>query len=101
MIGGRAMNCIAMYPSLKNRFAAALTSAALFTFPLSAFEARAQQATFESSAGELEVRTVARGLANPWALAFLPDGTMLVTERAGRMRIVSGEGQVSPPLKGV
>ena len=60
-----------------------------------------QSAKFESSAGELEVQTVARGLAKPWALAFLPDGAMLVTERAGRMRIVSGEGQVSPPLKGV
>jgi glucose/arabinose dehydrogenase len=62
---------------------------------------RGEQPGFGSSAGELEVRTIARGLVNPWALAFLPDGTMLVTERAGRMRIVSAEGQVSPPLKGV
>jgi aldose sugar dehydrogenase len=62
---------------------------------------RGEQPAFGSSAGELEVRTIARGLANPWALAFLPDGKMLVTERAGRMRIVSAEGQVSPPLKGV
>ena len=62
---------------------------------------RGQAPAFGSSAGELEVRTVARGLANPWALAFLPDGTMLVTERPGRMRIVTGEGQVSAPLKGV
>src|SRR4029079_19019003 len=50
---------------------------------------------------ELEVRTIARGLSNPWALAFLPDGKMLVTERPGRMRIVNAEGQISPPLKGV
>ncbi len=62
---------------------------------------RGQAPAFGSSAGELEVRTVARGLANPWALAFLPDGTMLVTERPGRMRIVTGDGQISPPLKGV
>jgi len=34
-------------------------------------------------------------------LAFLPDGRMLVTERPGRMRIVTAEGQLSPPLKGV
>ena len=62
---------------------------------------RGEEPAFDSSAGELEVRTIARGLVNPWALTFLPDGTMLVTERPGRMRLVSAEGQVSPPLKGV
>jgi glucose/arabinose dehydrogenase len=35
---------------------------------------------------------VTTGLENPWALAFLPDGRMLVTERPGRMRIVSADG---------
>src|SRR6266702_7668759 len=68
---------------------------------LIATSTRGEQLAFDSSAGELEVRTVARGLVNPWALAFLPDGTMLVTERPGRMRIVTTEGQLSPPLKGV
>ena len=63
--------------------------------------ARPEQPAFGSSAGELEVRTIASGLVNPWALAFLPDGKMLVTERPGRMRIVTAEGQISPPLKGV
>ena len=62
---------------------------------------RGEEPVFGSSAGELEVRTIARGLSNPWALAFLPDGKMLVTERPGRMRIVNAEGQISPPLKGV
>src|ERR1043166_4960594 len=62
---------------------------------------RGEQPAFGSSAGELEVRTIARGLVNPWALAFLPDGTMLVTERPGRMRIVTSEGQLSPPIEGV
>jgi aldose sugar dehydrogenase len=62
---------------------------------------RGENTSFTSSAGQLEVQTVASGLVNPWALAFLPDGRMLVTERPGRMRIVTPEGQLSPPLKGV
>ena len=50
--------------------------------------AKAQQ-TFRSSAGDVTVETVASGLEHPWALAFLPDGRMLVTERPGRLRIVT------------
>ncbi len=44
---------------------------------------------------------VARGLQNPWAVAFIGDGRMLVTERPGRMRVVEADGRVGPPLKGV
>ncbi|MBS9475558.1 PQQ-dependent sugar dehydrogenase [Ancylobacter sp. VKM B-3255] len=54
-----------------------------------------------SSAGPLMVETVAAGLENPWGLAFLPDGRMLVTERPGRLRIVSRNGTVSDPVAGV
>jgi glucose/arabinose dehydrogenase len=56
---------------------------------------------FHSSAGDLEVQTAAKGLDHPWALAFLPDGRMLVTERPGRMRIVGKDGTPSPALAGV
>lgn len=62
---------------------------------------RGQSTSFQSSAGQLDVQTFASGLVHPWALAFLGDGRMLVTERPGRMRIVSTEGQLSPPLKNV
>jgi len=44
---------------------------------------------------------VAQGLENPWAMAFVGDGHLLVTERPGRMRIVSPQGVVGPPLDGV
>src|SRR5690606_3677231 len=50
---------------------------------------------------DVMVETVAEGLIHPWAIAFLPDGRMLVTERPGRMRLVNMEGQVTAPLEGV
>ncbi len=49
----------------------------------------------------LQVDRVARGLEHPWGLQFLPDGRFLVTERPGRLRIVSKDGKISPPVKGV
>jgi glucose/arabinose dehydrogenase len=63
--------------------------------------AGANAQTFASSAGELKVETIASGLVHPWSVAFLPDGRMLVTERPGRMRIVTRDGRLSAPLDGV
>lgn len=57
--------------------------------------------TFPSENGPVQVETVASGLEHPWGLAFLPDGRMLVTERPGRLRLVSADGTLSAPLKGV
>jgi glucose/arabinose dehydrogenase len=51
--------------------------------------------------GVVTVETVASGLEHPWALAFLPDGRILVTERPGRLRIVAPSGRVSEPFGGV
>jgi glucose/arabinose dehydrogenase len=51
--------------------------------------------------GPFRVETVARGLEHPWALAFLPDGRIILTERAGRVRIVEASGKLSAPLDGV
>ena len=51
--------------------------------------------------GNLKVETIATGLRNPWGLAFLPDGRMLVTERPGQMRIIARDGTKSAPLENV
>lgn len=59
-------------------------SLGLFAAPLLATPALAQRA-----AGP---RPLATGLENPWALAFLPDGAMLVTERPGRLRLIAATG---------
>jgi glucose/arabinose dehydrogenase len=81
---------------------AVLSAAIVLTAPfVIAAAARGESTTFKSSAGPLSVKTVASGLVHPWGLAFLPDGRMLVTERPGRIRIVTSDGVLSPPLKGV
>jgi glucose/arabinose dehydrogenase len=53
------------------------------------------------NAQDLSVQAVATGLEHPWALAFLPGGRFLVTERPGRMRVVSADGHIGPALPGV
>lgn len=64
-------------------------------------EARAVDQVFKTEKATVRVTTVAGGLEHPWGLAFLPGGGMLVTEREGRLRLVSADGAVSAPLQGV
>ncbi len=78
-----------------------MTKTFAFAVALLALPQVAQAQTFKSSAGDIKVETVAEGLVHPWALAFLPDGRMLVTERPGRMRIVTPDGKLSAPLGNV
>ena len=58
--------------------------------------------TVQSEKHAFRVVTLVRGLQNPWSIAFLPDGRMLVTEREGRLRIVSKDFKLDPkPVEGL
>jgi glucose/arabinose dehydrogenase len=48
-----------------------------------------------------DVVTVVEALQNPWGLAFLPNGKMLITERPGRLRVLSADGKLSAPVAGL
>lgn len=48
---------------------------------------------YQTTEYEIRVDLIADGLSNPWSIAFLPDGDMLVTERAGRLRLIR-DGQL-------
>ncbi|MBP7468473.1 MAG: PQQ-dependent sugar dehydrogenase [Thauera sp.] len=73
-----------------------LLAAALVAGPVAA-----RDLIVRTEAGSVKLTEVASGLQNPWSLAFLPDGRMLVTERPGRLRIVGRDGSVSAPIDGV
>ncbi|MFL1453341.1 PQQ-dependent sugar dehydrogenase [Marinobacter sp. GN3S48] len=61
-----------------------------------------QESALADASSGYRLETFASGLEHPWSLAFLPDGRALVTERPGRLRLLSADGQqVSEPLAGV
>jgi aldose sugar dehydrogenase len=66
-----------------------------------ASEAALADDTVQGEQGPVRVEVVARGLDHPWGLEFLPDGSLLVTERGGSLRLVSAAGDVSKPIAGV
>ena len=56
----------------------------------------------ESRSKGFAVRTLVKGLSNPWSVAWLPSGELLVTERAGRLRLISKDFSLDPsPIKGL
>lgn len=78
-----------------------LAALVLAAAPLIAPAAAQEPLAVSTSAGRMTLETVAGKLENPWGLAFLPDGRMLVTERPGRLRLVTRSGTVSAPVAGV
>jgi glucose/arabinose dehydrogenase len=57
--------------------------------------------TYFSTDLPIRVVPVVTGLSHPWSLAFLPDGSMLITEREGRLRLVRNGQLVPAPVAGV
>jgi len=58
--------------------------------------------SYDSERHRFEARVLTSGLEHPWSLAFLPDGRRLVTERPGRLRLISKEGRLDPqPISGL
>jgi glucose/arabinose dehydrogenase len=72
---------------------------ALLVFLLTATPAFAQ--TFGSEQHEFRLVRVVEGLEQPWSMAFLPDGRMLITEKAGRLRVVQGGKLLPEPIGGL
>ncbi|MDQ2634826.1 MAG: PQQ-dependent sugar dehydrogenase [Pseudomonadota bacterium] len=76
-------------------FSSLLAGAALVSS--SAF---AQSSMFQTEQIPIQAEIVADGLQNPWGMDFLPGGDVIVTERPGRVRLLSG-GKLSEPVAGV
>jgi glucose/arabinose dehydrogenase len=65
------------------------------------FASSALAQSYKSDEHSFRVVSVVAGLQQPWSLAFLPDGRMLVTEKAGRLRVIH-QGKLDPnPIAGV
>jgi glucose/arabinose dehydrogenase len=55
--------------------------------------------TASANAAEYKIETIAQGLSNPWAMAFLPQGDLLVTERSGQLRRISDGKLLADPIE--
>lgn len=78
-----------------NRHLCILASLLLLSGPVNA-------RTYPSELHRVGAEIVSQGLEHPWGLAFLPDGGFLVTERPGRLRLISPKGELHPqPIAGL
>lgn len=72
----------------------------MLVYIFSAAEAFAQKPTVERENGAIKITKLAEGLDHPWALAFLPDNRLLITERSGALKIMDTANNISTPIQG-
>jgi aldose sugar dehydrogenase len=84
-----------LFPAIARASALVIALAAASAAALLAQGSAVMQEVHESGGHRFRLVTVADGFQNPWAIAFLPNGDLLVTERAGRLRVIRG-GQLQP-----
>lgn len=65
-----------------------------------AFEGQTRIAGMKT-ATELDIKVISDGLVNPWGIAVLPDGRLLITEKGGTLRIATTGGKLSTPILGL
>lgn len=66
-----------------------------------AYTASVSAETLETRWADIQIETLTDGLRHPWGIAFLSNGRMLVTERAGHMRIIESDGSKGDPIEGL
>ena len=88
---------IALAPTL----GAQAPKASDFPAPKPAFPGQTNAPAPQKASPPFTVDTVVGRLSSPWAMAFLPDGKMLITERNGAMRVATMDGVYSAPIAGV
>jgi aldose sugar dehydrogenase len=74
---------------------------AMLLAPLALLPTDAGAQTHSSERHSFRIDTIATGLENPWSVAFLPGGDVLVTERPGRLRLIRGGALQPNPVVGV
>jgi glucose/arabinose dehydrogenase len=77
-----------------------ISASGIGLFLVTAATATGQAPTYQSESGPYRVVTVVDGLQDPWSIAFLPSGEMLVTEKPGRLRIVRNGVLQPEPIAG-
>lgn len=65
-----------------------------------AFEGQTRVGGIKTST-ELDIKVISEGLVNPWGIAVLPDGRLLITEKGGTLRIATTSGELSTPILGL